>query len=283
MSRQRTITAAVLAPFAIAALLLLPTPWLAVIATILFLMGLWEWTRLVGIEDSVPRAMYLLVNLCLIAVLAWSPRVLLQVIALIGVCWWLLALLWLARPQLGRSDAGWARSLKLAVGTLCVVPAWCGLVLLHGGNKLDGILQMNWGMTLDHRWALVAVAMVWVADSGAYTIGSRFGRRKLIPLVSPNKTWAGLMGGLTFGVAFVLLASPWLGVGMGALPQLAALALLGVLASVDGDLLESLMKRQAGVKDSGDVFPGHGGVLDRVDSLLAALPVMAIGKEVLGL
>lgn len=283
MSRQRTITAAVLAPFAIAALLFLPTSLLAAIVTILFLMGLWEWTRLVGIVDAVPRAIYLLVNLCLIAVLAWSPRVLLQLTALIGVCWWLLTILWLARPQLGRTDAGWARSLKLAAGTLCVVPAWCGLVLLHGGAKLDGILQMNWGLTHDHRWAFVAVAMVWVADSGAYTIGSRFGRRKLIPLVSPNKTWAGLMGGLTFGVAFVLLTSPWLGVGLTSLPQLAALVLLGVLASVDGDLLESLMKRQAGAKDSGTIFPGHGGVLDRIDSLLAALPVMAIGKEVLGL
>lgn len=275
MSMQRTVTSLVLAPIAVAAVLLLPTPYLAAFIAAICLFGLWEWARLVGIDEAVPRSVYVAANLALMAALAWSDinrsHVLFKITALVGVVWWLFAMLWLARPAAGREVGRWWRSLKLAAGTLCIVPAWCGLVLLHVGQPFG------------RRWAMLAIVLVWVADSGAYFFGQRFGRRKLIPAISPGKTWVGLWGGLVCALAVTLACAPLVGVGTVQLPVLAVLGLLGILASVAGDLFESLMKRHAGMKDSGTLIPGHGGVLDRIDGLLAALPVIAISKEWLGL
>ena len=273
MSKQRTLTSLVLAPIAIAAVLLLPTPWLAAFIALVCLLGLWEWARLVGIDGAVPRSVYVAANLALMAALAWGGwPVLFKVVALIGSLWWLLALLWLARPDLGRTENGLNRSLKLALGTVAMLPAWCGLVLLHADGK-----------PLGPRWALLAIVIVWAADSCAYFFGQRFGKRKLIPQISPGKTWVGLWGGVICAMVVTLACAPLVGVGIAQLPLLGLLGLLGVIASVIGDLLESLMKRHAGMKDSGTLIPGHGGVLDRIDGLMAALPVMAIGKEWLGL
>jgi phosphatidate cytidylyltransferase len=272
MSKERTVTSLVLAPIAVIAVLLLPTPWLAAFIALICLLGLWEWARLVGIGDAVPRSIYVAANLTLMAALAWGGwPVLFKVVALVGSIWWLLALLWLARPDLGRAENSWNRTLKLALGTLAILPAWCGLVLLHGDGKLG------------HRWALLAIVIVWTADSCAYFFGRRFGRRKLIPQISPGKTWAGLWGGVICAMAVTLACAPLVGMGFAQLPMLGLLGLLGIIASVVGDLFESLMKRHAGMKDSGTLIPGHGGVLDRIDGLMAALPVIAIGKEWLGL
>ena len=133
-----------------------------------------------------------------------------------------------------------------------------------------------------HRWLLAALALVWAADSGAYFAGRRFGRRKLAPTISPNKTIEGAIGGLVAGVAVALAFGAFAGATLAQLPLLALVAVATVLASIVGDLVESLLKRQAGAKDSGTLIPGHGGVLDRIDGVLAALPVFAIGKEMLG-
>ena len=275
MSIQRTITSLVLAPIAIAAVLLLPTPYLAAFIATICLLGLWEWARLVGIDDAVPRLLYVAANLALMAALVWSDinrsHVLFKIAALVGVVWWLFAMLWLARPAFGREAGRWTRSLKLAAGTISIVPAWCGMVLLHAEKPYG------------RRWALLAIGIVWVADSCAYFFGRRYGRRKLIPQISPGKTWVGLWGGLICAMAVTLACAPLVGVTLSGLPLLGLLGLMGVMASVIGDLFESLMKRHAGMKDSGTLIPGHGGVLDRIDGLLAALPVIAIGKEWLGL
>ena len=269
MSAQRLVTAAVLAPSVGAALLCLDTPYVAAICAALFLIGLWEWSRLVGVENPVSRAFYLMTNIALMAALAWGgwPQ-LFRVVALIGALWWLVVILWLWRPDFGRNgDGWWSRSLKLAAGTLSIIPAWCGLVLLHAGSPYGP------------RWALLALGMVWAADSAAYFVGVRWGRKKLIPHISPGKTWAGLWGGV-IGALVVGLVSAWLLVGMqlAQLQWMVLLILITVAASVVGDLFESLMKRHSGCKDSGTLIPGHGGVLDRIDSVLAALPVLYIAK-----
>jgi phosphatidate cytidylyltransferase len=275
MSMQRTVTSLVMAPVAIVAVLFLPTPWLAALVAVICLLGLWEWALLAGLDDVVPRSIYVAANLTLMAALPWSDvnrsHVLFRIGALVGAFWWVVAVCWLARPAFGRQASRWFRSLKLAAGTLCIIPAWCGLVVLHFGQQSG------------RRWALLAILMVWVADSCAYLFGTRYGRRKLIPQISPGKTWAGLWGGLLCAMAVTLACAPLVGVTLARLPLLAVLGLSGVMASVVGDLFESLMKRHAGVKDSGTLIPGHGGVLDRIDGLMAALPVIAIGKEWLGL
>ncbi len=229
---------------------------------------MWEWSRLVGIEEPLRRAAYLMANIALMAALPWGHALpLFGIVTLIGVIWWLLATLWLWRVDFGRDGSGWSRSLKLAAGSLSIIPAWCALVLLHTGGPTGP------------RWALLALGIVWAADSGAYFVGVRWGRKKMIPHISPGKTWVGLWGGAIAAVAVGLLGA-WLLIGIkpAQLPLMAVLALITLAASVVGDLFESLMKRHSGCKDSGTLIPGHGGVLDRIDSVLAALPVLWIAK-----
>ena len=135
--------------------------------------------------------------------------------------------------------------------------------------------------------ALLLLLLVWAADSGAYFAGRRFGGRwfggrKLAPRISPNKTLEGLLGGVLLAAIVAAAGALLLDVPASRLPEVLGVVLLTVLFSVAGDLFESLLKRHAGVKDSGTLIPGHGGILDRVDSLLAALPVFAVGKAWFG-
>jgi phosphatidate cytidylyltransferase len=189
-----------------------------------------------------------------------------------GVAWWLLACVWLRHFAFGAAPTGENRNLKLLAGAFVIVPAWVALVQVHDESRPHA-----------HAWTLLALVIVWAADIGAYFSGRAFGRRKLAPQISPGKTWAGAWGALVSGV-LVMLAGGWLlGVRDAHLLGLAVLAPVMVAASIVGDLLESLMKRHAQVKDSGTLFPGHGGLLDRLDSVFAALPVFALGLLLLGL
>ena len=280
MTKTRVLAALIMAPAAIAAILLLPSQWLAAAAAAVFLIGLWEWLKLAGVEDTLARTTLLLLNLVLMVLVVWdrdASLFLFRVAALVGVGWWLLALLWLRFFNFGAQPDSPARTLKLLAGTLAILPAWASLVLLHASSDQG------------HLWLLTALAVVWAADSGAYFAGRTFGRHKLAPRISPNKTWEGLFGGLLAG----LLVATVFGLGFGVdawqlvspaqLPWLLLVTVVAVFASVLGDLFESLLKRHAGAKDSGHIIPGHGGVLDRVDGVLAALPVFAIGKEIFGL
>ena len=282
MTRTRLLAALVMAPLAIAAILLLPTPWLVALAAVLFMIGLWEWFDLAEIEDTLSRAVLLLANLALVVALVWASRssvgytlVLFQLVSVIGVVWWLVALLWLGRYDFASDHDTHARVFKLAAGALSMIPAWCALAWIHAS-------QPN-----GHRWLLTSLAIVWAADSGAYFAGRKFGGRlfagrKLAPRVSPNKTIEGLLGGVVAGIVVGVLFALFAGANLSQLPAVALVALLAVLFSVIGDLFESLLKRHVGVKDSGNLIPGHGGILDRIDGVLAALPVFALGKAVLG-
>lgn len=282
MTRTRVLTALAMTPFAIAGILLLPTPWLAAVSAVLFLVGLWEWFKLAEIDDSLARTVLLVANLLLMVALAWGSRtpsggslVLFELAVVIGVLWWLLACLWLKHYEFASDHDTHARAFKLAASTLAVVPAWCALALLHASEP-NG-----------HRWLLVALAVVWAGDTGAYFVGRRYGGKwfkghRLAPRISPNKSVEGLLGGIACALPVGLLVAWFAGATPAQLPWVALVVLLTVLASVVGDLFESLLKRHIGVKDSGDLLPGHGGVLDRIDAVLAALPVFALGKLWLG-
>jgi phosphatidate cytidylyltransferase len=125
--------------------------------------------------------------------------------------------------------------------------------------------------------------LVWAADTGAYFVGVRMGKHKMAPRISPNKSWEGFWGGLAGASLVAVFAVKLLGLGWDDLPVLVFLTIIAAMMSVAGDLFESLLKRHSGHKDSGRLIPGHGGMLDRLDSLLAALPVFMVGKLWLGL
>ncbi|MDH5823405.1 phosphatidate cytidylyltransferase [Luteimonas sp. RD2P54] len=277
MTRTRVFAALIMAPVAIAAVLLLSTPWMVAAGAVLFLAGLWEWFRLAEVDDALARGVLLLANLLLMVALVWASSVdgsgslvLFKLLAVLGLVWWMLAMLWLRRPEFASDHDTHARVLKLAAATASVIPAWCALAVIHAGQPHG------------HRWLLIALAIVWAADTGAYFTGRRFGRRKLAPRISPNKTVEGLLGGVAAGVLLAVLAAPLAGASLAQLPLVALVALLTVVFSVIGDLFESLLKRHVGAKDSGTMIPGHGGLLDRIDSVLAALPAFAVGQIWLG-
>ncbi|MCI4566839.1 phosphatidate cytidylyltransferase [Lysobacter sp. CFH 32150] len=277
MTRTRLLAALFMTPIAIAAVLLLPTPWLVALAAVLFLAGLWEWLRLAEIDDTLHRTVLLVANLAMMVAIVWASRsssgysyVLFQIAVVIGVIWWLLALLWLQHYAFASDHDTHARAFKLAAGTLSVIPAWAALALIHASEP-NG-----------HRWLLLALLVIWAADTGAYFAGRYFGKHKLSPRISPNKTIEGLIGGVVASLLVALVGAPLAGATLAQLPWVALVVVVTVGFSVVGDLFESLLKRHVGAKDSGDLIPGHGGILDRIDSVLAALPVFALGKSWFG-
>ena len=277
MLRQRVLTALVLAPLLVALIFLTTTPVFAMLLGVIFLAGLWEWTRMAGLRGRPLRA-FVLTGYALAMLLLWpvahSPYWWWPVLA--GVAWWLLAALWLRGRNFAITPTPFHILLKLLAGMLVVIPAWCAVVVLHGMIPRDPPPHSPW-------WVVFFAAIVFAADIGAYFAGTRFGGRKLAPSISPGKTWAGVYGALACA-ALIGLAGGWIAhAPVASLAGVIALALVTVVFSIVGDLFESLIKRHAGVKDSGALFPGHGGLFDRMDSLVAALPVFVLGKALLGL
>jgi len=272
MLTQRLVTALLLIPLALAVMLLPPTWLFGGILGLVFLIADWEWTRLCGLRGAIPRLLWLAAMLALLVLMVYlQPRAWTWTLGIaLGVAWWLASLWWLARYSFAASPTPENRLLKLILGLFVFVPAWLALVALHGQER---------GL-----WVLLAVVVVWVADTGAYICGRLFGKRKLAPRISPGKTWAGVYGALVLGALACVLGG-WL-LDLRHPHQMLRMLVLGlatVAAAVLGDLIESLLKRQAETKDSGTLFPGHGGMLDRLDSVFAALPVFFIGKLLLGL
>lgn len=273
--RTRIIAALLMAPVAIAAVYYLPTPYLAAVVAAILLAGLWEWSALAGLTEKIPRSLYVAGNALMMLALAWGSTgqglFLYLLISVIGAIWWLFVCLWLWRFEFAKKDTSLNRSIKLLAGSLSVIPAWCALAWLHNSS------------TIGPRWALFAVAIAWAADSGAYFVGVRYGKHKLAPRISPGKSWEGVLGGVIAILLLAIAATPLLGLFWSELGWLLLLTIVTMIFSVVGDLFESLMKRHSGHKDSSDLIPGHGGLMDRLDSLLAVLPIFVIGKSWLDL
>ncbi len=270
--KQRILTGLILAPLAIAIILLSPTPVFAAITAIAWLLSTWEWTRLINLRSQALRAGFVLVVALLLGGLwllrgsdAW------WLVIGIGMLWWLVALAWLRNFSFGASPTTANRGIKLLAGLLVLVPAWAALIEIHSHPQLGP------------SWTLLALVVVWAADTFAYFAGSHFGKTKLAPRVSPGKTIEGVWGALLGTGLVAAFGGWWLDERSWPLILLIALALVVVLFSIVGDLFESLMKRQANVKDSGTLFPGHGGFLDRLDGVFAAMPLFAVGKTLIDL
>jgi phosphatidate cytidylyltransferase len=270
--KQRVITALLLTPVAIALILYAPSLLFGVVIAALCLLASWEWTRMSGMRSRPVRAV--LIAFCAAAMLfLWwvADDAFGWVVIAAGSVWWVLALVWLTHFSFGAAPTRENVALKLAAGALSVLPAWTAMMTLHGSQPAP------------HAWALYALVLVWAADTFAYLAGRRWGKVKLAPAISPGKTIAGVYGALVGSSVVALIGGWWLGVRGAGLIGLVALALIAVCFSVVGDLFESLIKRHCNVKDSGTLFPGHGGAYDRLDGVFAALPVFALGKHLLGL
>ena len=262
--RNRVATAAVLIALLLAVLFWLPVAATVALLTVVVLVGAWEWSAFVKLTDSGSRAAYVgLIGLLLpLAWLATRTAAGLEALLSVALLWWLIALVWIvaAPRRVTRCSAGLA-------GLLSLVPAWLALARLR--------VQTPHGA----QWVLFALVLVWMADIGAYFCGRRFGSRRLAPTVSPGKTWEGALGGFIASGVVAVAGGTWFRLPI---ERFLGLCLGAVAFSIVGDLTESLLKRFAGMKDSGTLFPGHGGVMDRIDSVTGAAPVLLLGLTFLG-
>jgi phosphatidate cytidylyltransferase len=264
MLKQRIITALILAPLAIWAILGLSHEHFRGLMMVVAAMAAWEWARLVGWHSIIGRSGYVLTTIAAIVVLELALRQQRDVsyVLFAALVWWLFSFYLVVRYPAGTGFLQRHALARTVAGLLVIVPMWLGLSLIH---SIPG-----------PAYVLIVMLLVWGADTGAYFAGRRFGRHKLAPRVSPGKSWEGVIGGLVMTVVVAAVASWLLQPLMGA-PLFIMLSLVTVAFSILGDLQESMFKRMVDLKDSGGLLPGHGGVLDRIDSLTAAAPLFALG------
>ncbi|EIJ71245.1 phosphatidate cytidylyltransferase [Haemophilus parahaemolyticus] len=282
MLKERVLSAVVMVIVALAAIFWLPPLALTIALSALVVLGMWEWAQFVGFKSQMSRVVVAGVTTCILLLLVVAntdyinaARFMtdLSVIALFIACvWWLAALILVVTYP--NSAKLWAKSVvaKFLFGICTLFPFLIGLLAIRFNNYTLDAYQGTYLL-------LYAFLLVWGADSGAYFFGRALGKHKLAPKVSPGKSWEGALGGLfTSGViAFAFLqATPndVFGRTLEMMPFI-AVSVATVAISVLGDLAESMFKRQAGIKDSSNLIPGHGGILDRVDSLTAAIPFFA--------
>ena len=263
MLKQRIITALILIPVLIWALFAWSQVAFAVFLGVFILVGAWEWTALCGLQRLPVRLLYLVLVAMAGGFLIVTPS-LTPLLMAIAVLWWL----WIFIELVAYPDVrqGFLASLpgKLLSGFVLLLPAWIAPLVLRVQPQGEWL-------------ALFLLLIVWGADTGAYFAGHRWGKTKLAPHISPGKTWEGVAGGLV-AVLVLALAAGIYGVSYNGAQLVAwvTLALVTGFVSVLGDLFESRVKRAAGVKDSGVLFPGHGGVLDRIDAFTAAAPLFTL-------
>jgi phosphatidate cytidylyltransferase len=270
---RRLLTAALLIPIVVVAVWFGSAMMVGVLLGGFVLAGAWEWAGLakwplpgrcafvaallVGIGHALITDIGLMYQ--------WMPA--------LSLVWWLIAVVWIVAYERGKPVDSWFRGgvARVVIGILVLGPTWIALLILHQDPHTGAAML------------LTLFGVIWGADSGAYLAGRVWGRRKLAPRVSPGKTWEGVAGGIVAAMVIAVLAVWLLDLGVGPALGFVLLCAATIPVSVVGDLTESLFKRQAGAKDSGTLLPGHGGVLDRIDSLCAAAPFFVVGTQLLGI
>jgi phosphatidate cytidylyltransferase len=259
MLRVRILTATVLGTLLVV-MLLFASPLVAgLVFALIMIIGAWEWSAFLRIDSRAVRIAYVAL---LAGIAIWGERQLaatdpfmqLMVLTLI---WWFVALCWVVLAPAHASPLGAALA-----GILVLVPAWLALVRIDAHWPRGG------------EWTLFILTLAFATDTGGFFAGSRFGRVRLAPRVSPGKTWEGVLGGLLLSTLVAFAGAAAFGVPVASMVPVCVAA---AAFSVVGDLTESMFKRHAGVKDSGSIFPGHGGILDRIDSVMAGAPVLLLG------
>ncbi len=262
MLKTRVITAVILTAVFIGALFFAPSIIFQALVLTMFAAAAWEWSNLAGLSSLPLRLSYSALLVIATAICFWALQqfALWQSFFIGATIWWTIALLWVqGYPS---SAVFWqSRLARLLLGFLVLIPSAVAVVKIH---------QSPQGQAL----VLSLLLIVAAADTGAYFSGKAFGARKLAPNVSPGKSWEGAFGGLLLVAVIAACCGIWL---LDHWYIALAIALPVAMASILGDLLESMLKRHRGIKDSGWILPGHGGVLDRIDGITAAAPVFALG------
>ncbi len=258
----RIVTALIFGSAVIVAVFLLPAVYAAAAFAMLWVLGAWEWAGLGGWRRGA-RVIYAVLVLAVLLLLlpGLSPGAS-TVAVVIALVWWAAAFVMVLRYPVHVPEP-----LVLLAGLPALIPSWMALSYLLAAPQ---------GAVL----AFTALALVWSADVGAYVAGRTVGRVKLAPRVSPGKTWEGLAGGVLLAAVVAWVAARLMGWPVA---PLVAIGVATALISVVGDLTVSVFKRQSGLKDTGRLLPGHGGVMDRIDSLVAALPVYLLGLKLAAL
>lgn len=257
MLKHRLITGIILLIVALALLFYLPIKAFMIATTILFLYAAWEWSHLIQITRYRYRILYVAV-----IALSFYAAIYFHTVGLltVAIIWWVVVLLNLVAEERYHRNLLNQFWLKALMGLLTLTPAWIALNMIRLAQNGIAVL-------------LFLLCLIWISDTGAYFVGKGFGKHRLAPHISPKKTWEGLYGGVLSALLVGLLGAITLKIPPPQWPQILLLSFLTTLFSVVGDLFESQLKRQAGLKDSGAIFPGHGGLLDRLDSLMAAAPI----------
>ena len=266
MLKTRIITALIMAPIAVGGVFFLPPVGFAIFTAALIALGAWEWANMAGLTAQSARVGYSVAVLLLLAALYTVTA---HSVLWLAVLWWLAGLGLVAYYPKGSAHWGLV-PVRAAMGLLVLVPAWVGLNYLRSG-------ELRFGLTDNNLLLILYVfVLVWVADVGAYFSGRKFGKAKLAPRVSPGKSWAGVWGGLAAVAVFAWAVSQTLGAEAGQSVALIIISVVTAAVSVLGDLFESMLKRFRGIKDSSRLLPGHGGIMDRIDSLTAAIPIFTL-------
>lgn len=268
---QRILTAIVLIPLVIIALFFAPLSIFSYLIIAVCALATWEWSHFLGMVEKTQKAIFMVLIISLLALLYLIPidlslkGKLYTYIICLSIVWWLIALLLvISYPQ---SAKYWSKSIliKLLFALFTLIPFYISMLELRSINydidRYTGAV-----------WLLYVFVLIWATDTGAYFAGRAIGKHKLAVKVSPGKTIEGFIGGVSLAILVCLLVYL---TGYFAISFINFLisSLLAILVSVLGDLTESMFKREAGIKDSGNLIPGHGGILDRIDSLTAAVPV----------
>ncbi len=268
MLRLRIVTALVLVLLLGAALYFLDARQINWLFGAVVLLGAWEWSGLAGLRGHFARGVYVAaIGAIGITLLNFPAGAASGMIA--GIAWWVGVAYYLTGYRMPEHPQRSLRPAGLLSGVAVMVPAWLAIALLNVSDPRMPFML------------LTLLVLVWLADIGAFFSGRKFGKRKLAPFISPGKTIAGLIGALIITMLFAILVGlKGLGLQDTKLLQWVVVCFLAVLFSVVGDLFESTAKRECGVKDSGHLLPGHGGILDRIDSITAAAPVFALGAHI---
>lgn len=279
MLKLRVITALILGPLILWSVLTFSHQAIAIEIGLILSLAAWEWARLSGIVHQAGRFSYAIFTLGVMLLLSYlihESSNTIECVLYLSVAWWCLALLIVAYNNRKPVEQESSLSLFTVIRNLLA-----GLVIFAGAFVAITALHQN--ASYGAWFILILLILIWVADSAAYFSGKYLGKHKLAVHVSPGKTWEGVAGAMLATVISAFVAGYFLQLSIELIFGFTLIAVLSVAISIVGDLLESLYKRRAGIKDSSQLLPGHGGIMDRIDSLVAAAPVFLFGLQLVGI